>query len=1042
MVCDTYICADINRCGHIHLVSNAIREHDQRYQGRKAGAPPGLHGITNDELMIRDGSRGGDADLQANLPGFRTELEKPGAGSFVFHPETLMKILTWRQQIRMLDELKKAATESGQNRSGILGGMRRTVASFFVFQCYLLEFGTEFNAKQAVHWLSEAASNDNVVDHTETCAQAWLWRISRALGIQHEISDERLHSMLRVAVLQGHRTALRDYQTLAALSDGQRKDQWVNAHWKYRSILLRNSGAVGTKYFFPPHTMRSPWDSIGLDNIPRLDQAIQGCLGEDGYALSLRSSNVELKAGDPNPLDKIYVNTRGHGLLHYAAATGQISVLRHMISKYRCDVNLPNQSVQEPPLICACESGQVESVLILLENGADPNGCPTGQEGSLHWLSSFSPDEMENVARRLISAGAELELVSGCMRRDVRGNWADWEHMFEVQTTPLGRAVLMHDLGAVKVLLKLGANPLAEMGKNHPRDTLEPSKQVNVSSPFSLAAVLTSPAILSEFISHIDGGPNKTPKPVVLDEAGMLDLAHGKVLTKCDTLSLQSRLVRCGADYKNDLKETLTLLYERSPFHDRWSRERITTRSRVLCKEVSLGNLETVECLLGLGGLGYDARGTPDWCPLEAAVKLNHEELYHVLIRSGAEAKISRPTPDGYISLLHVCASRPRHCRPGQSIADMLIAAGVPVEGADAKVRPPLATAIMNQNFDVATALLDNGADLGASYPIQINTASGRETKSLTVLGEVLTQHTARTLESLRFMFGKNKHHNCKKPPPFVVDPTTKLSVLHFLAGSSQFTHIVQITHRIHNLCLQAYGEPELINYRHPILGTALYHAAANGNKAMVERLLEHQADVGPSAGPDISESIQSMLRPAGCWTPLWAVILRLDEEFNSQSLNAVNSLQAGHKLGGGGGGDNQRLRSTLVQNLERIIELLLRRNPDTTDPVAAAAILKLQERKKRLLDGENKTAMLLPQLDEKNEHDGSTELQFQAKGEDGPVDLGILKESYWADSEIMTKIRELRDGPEENWVTLDLRKFVIWVEPEVASLEGSIVIR
>jgi hypothetical protein len=75
------------------------------------------------------------------------------------------------------------------------------------------------------------------------------------------------------------------------------------------------------------------------------------------------------------------------------------------------------------------------------------------------------------------------------------------------------------------------------------------------------------------------------------------------------------------------------------------------------------------------------------------------------------------------------------------------------------------------------------------------------ETCAVTMLVEILAEHTMRTLESLRFLFGKMEGGPNKRPS-FIVDQISKISILHVLAGSELFTEIAQITPSILNLCL------------------------------------------------------------------------------------------------------------------------------------------------------------------------------------------------------------------------------------------------
>ncbi|RMZ76422.1 hypothetical protein DV737_g4794, partial [Chaetothyriales sp. CBS 132003] len=837
------------------------------------------------------------AALRGIRPGFRPRLDQPNPEEFMFEPEGLKSILTWDQQRQMLDEMKEVASSTNQVSSGLLE-MKKTVAAFYVFQCYLLEFGAKFNVEEAIAWLLKASSDDNSHEDQDYLSQAWLWRISRALDIPIHGSIDRAQSLLN---------------------------------------------------------------------------------------------------NDKTAFDLIYVNRRGHGLLHYAAAAGATNALRHMITKYKCDVNIPSQHVDESPLVCACEGGNVDCVLLLLNNGADPNGYRFGQEGPLHWLCSFLPAEMETIASKLVSAGADIELRSGGMRHDVRGIRADWEHIFEIRTTPLGRAVLMNNLDAVKVLLKLGANPLAKNASKH-RGEWEGmgdfSKMIDVSSPFELAAVLTLPSILGEFIKHIDS-PSGTPRLKLLDEWSMLDLAHAKKVTKFDPVSLQSRLVRCGMHYKRDMKNTLLLLHARDqPVRGGGSDELQKERSRVLCKEVALGNLDIVQVLLEIG---YSANGTQDFRPLEKAVETNNEEMFKILVRYKVDMTVTRMTPTGGISMLHLCALRSQHSRPGRAIADALIAAGVPIESTDARSRPPLAMAIMNQNFDVAQALLENGANVDAIYPLSSSTVNGTETKAVSVLLEVLSQHTMRTLESLKFLFGKREGGPGQRPA-FYIDHANKISILHLLAGSPQFTQIAQITPKILNLCLETYAEPELINFRHPILGTALYYAATCGNKTMVELLLQHGADETYNSGPDVDGSVHTLLRSRESWSPLWAAILRLEDELNKGTHFPPE------------GAPGAWLKSNMIQNLQKTLGLLSERSHDA---LARQAIDQLQKRKE-CLEAES-YARQKDRMGKRRE--------IKAREEEAPIDLGILSGDRGKQTE--TKIREICQGPEQEWKTGGLEWFL-----------------
>jgi hypothetical protein len=168
-----------------------------------------------------------------------------------------------------------------------------------------------------------------------------------------------------------------------------------------------------------------------------------------------------------------------------------------------------------------------------------------------------------------------------------------------------------------------------------------------------------------------------------------------------------------------------------------------------------------------------------------------------------------RTTPDGsQLSLLHLCASRAKQSRPGRTIVDHLISVGLPLDTKDGK-RSSLVLAILSQNFDVANALLENQVDVNAPYQIELLGLGEHfwelEVRTVTILAELLVQHTAGSLESLRFLFGKNPGGSLHRPN-FTVDKMRNLSAFHILAESQQFTETAQITPQILNLRGQAYS--------------------------------------------------------------------------------------------------------------------------------------------------------------------------------------------------------------------------------------------
>lgn len=128
-----------------------------------------------------------------------------------------------------------------------------------------------------------------------------------------------------------------------------------------------------------------------------------------------------------------------------------------------------------------------------------------------------------------------------------------------------------------------------------------------------------------------------------------------------------------------------------------------------------------------------------------------------------------------------------------------------------------------------------------------------------------------------------------------------------------------------------------------------------NGNKAMVERLRDRGADLSCNAGPHMTGSVKQLLRENKTWSPLWASIVRFDEELNKLSLLSEH---------------RPRANNGFLQSLEKVVELL----SHTGDSLARKAIVQLNEKKNKLL---------VTQVERKRE--------YTAFPEDLPVDLSGL---------------------------------------------------
>lgn len=779
--------------------------------------------------------------------------------------------MDWHQQTRVVCDLERAAASQPIDAAV---DIRPWMASYFLFQCYVAEFGVVFDEQKACYWIAKAAENEDG-GGVNYYAQAWLFRMHIALRVPISLSPDAIRSLITISVFRGHRTCIEDAE-LILQQPAPVKESML---WRHPSPLsgdaidaiiedtpeiLRETlnlstralhttcAAVGMPYFLG-RKLKKQWN---LDNLQILDGQIQEELGRT-YSHSLLHGRDSTKPTTENGrdgtqlFDKIYVNHRGHGLLHLASAMGNLTALTHLLSKYKTDIDLPNKSSEESPLVCSCRAGHFDCSMLLLKHGANPSGHELGGESPLHWLCSFSENEMPVIAKRLQAAGAPIEEASGTTRADVRNIWADWEELYTVCVTPLGRAVIMKSLPAVRVLLTLGANPLA-------RPQLGETGTVGAKSAVELAAVLTLPEILDVLLTYLDMVSSRPPD--VLDEVEMLRSAHSlRSITPYDPTTLQSRLVRCGRDYKICLHKTMEILQQRrkrlSSLYDD-NGEKIPEGDQ-LCQEIRLGNFDVVETLLNLG---QDVNGFLDRRPVVEAVLLNAENIFRLLISYGADPFTSAVLDDCHpMSLLQVSASKPKTSRPGLHIANHLIKSGVAIDPTQVGQRSAFVLAVKNHDFELADLLLNYGADINFIYQL----SNGGDW--VTVLHELLQHHSEKNLKAIEYVLGAGAAQHtstgfgsstetprCLKAisassrkPDLVCNKTTKTSALQILALCSPETWNTksQVSSRITQVLLAVFNTPDDINYQHPIAGTALLMACFSGNLEVVTALLACKAD-------------------------------------------------------------------------------------------------------------------------------------------------------------------------------------------------------
>ncbi|RFU33796.1 hypothetical protein B7463_g2525, partial [Scytalidium lignicola] len=890
----------------------AVQLKNQREDSGRRSQAPGTHGLSQDSLGAQLGRLGHDYDAQNNIPGYRPQLDQPDAGDFFFDPLRLKELLSWSQQERIVKEFERSASIRSHNSTTEL---KWWMAAFYLFQCYLVEFGVTYDPAKACHWLAKAAEEEDS-GGINYLAQAWIWRMSDSLDVQCPASMETLKLYMKLSIFRGHRTCLVDGRNIIShTQDPASRAQWTSVLNDGEYYLGTLASGLGMPYF-APRKLRRPYS---FNDLNVLDSQIKDELGED-YQYCLKDYQPSEGNGDDgkNPdagrerktFESIYVNHVGHGLLHLAASYGRPEALRHMIQKYKVNINVEDSTAYETPLVCACRSRQFDCVRVLLEAGASPRITRSGVETPLYWLCTFQEKKMREVAKMLIDAGAIVdEGGMNTMRPDVRAIWADWEHLFSVPVTPLGRAVIMNNIIAVDILLSHGADPLLRPNRN----MSEPG-----TSALEIAALLNLPDILEKLLLHVDS--KSDTKFTLFDECTMLQIAHQKKTIPADTTSLQSRLVRHGPQYKSALFRTLEILRNHSAKQLYQETPSPFIKGASLCYETMLGNTDVVESLLRLG---HPANGSSEHRPLKEAIITNNSTIFQILVDMGADIFVKDELDNGTsLSLLQVLASRPDTTRPGAYIEEYLIRNGVPVDPNDG-TRPALAYALLNHNLQLADLLLANGADINKTYRAEM------DGPWITVLGELVQKHTEGNLKSIEYilqLMGNQKHQQQKEErvdpyslsgqlenlrlipgstpvtklavaPDFIVDKTHNFSIIQVLADLplQSISSTAQISSRIIDTVLKTFHTPDQINYVHEVYGTALCMAVVSSNISMISALLERNADCSiPADVNSFDEAHKSRLGHNMAGTPAIPKVLsvlmvtRLSETGAAQA--AINS--------------------------------------------------------------------------------------------------------------------------------------------------------
>ncbi|KAL7651567.1 hypothetical protein ACMYSQ_008912 [Aspergillus niger] len=561
------------------------------------------------------------------------------------------------------------------------------------------------------------------------------------------------------------------------------------------------------------------------------------------------------------------VNRRGDRILHLAASAGKIEAIETLLNTFPSFSIDQRNDKGETPLLYACRSGQQETVLRLLELGADAAITAANGESCLHWLVSFNDTEICPIGDGLIRGGAKLRVYT----RDRVGYSqlrANIDVAFQFPGTPLNWAVHHNRPCIIKYILHKASD--ASVCLDWPTDLL------GQSSPLEYAA----------FFHHVDCLELMID---ALDSAGLGYCLSQILVAGTNAADVFSMILRNGASYQERLhsfldlclrksKDTVfttgiggfnthLLYYAVSEGHDKVVEYLLSSKVRELVDsfDIKCGEGQTCPGAYNASDINRPAREDRR-TPLLEAVRWNRKHIVELLAENGADPKAAARNPFSTNQVnwtgLHIFAAA-GHDEDHSGLVSFLIQTGLPVDGIlDAADEPqqasetPFLLALQHNAFNLATTLLDFGAD-----PNALRTSAGFFSLEhpTTVLGHIVASSSQHTIPRLRYLLEQCPKSNTID---FIVEPARQLTALHRAAWAHKGI-MYRMPHQYHGKylpredydfamnrsiiqeLLQSWGNRDIyLNCRCEMHGRTALHLAVEARNVMgVELLLENNAD-------------------------------------------------------------------------------------------------------------------------------------------------------------------------------------------------------
>jgi ankyrin repeat protein len=426
---------------------------------------------------------------------------------------------------------------------------------------------------------------------------------------------------------------------------------------------------------------------------------------------------------------------------------------------------------------------------LLLSKGAKPGASEDGAT-PLHFLSSWDEKRAEELGQKLILAGAD---VNARAKRGV-----------SVGGTPLMWSVYEDRLEHSTILINLGADPMA--GSSDGVDALFFAAQLHLTAHLRLLLENLRPVQVHGHLRR-------------LVEAA----ASGE--SRFERITRHTNKLKTAAVETLRLLRAWNILFPDSPdFKD------LLLPALRSSLDSDYGRMNTDVQLAFIDEVQVEPSLLSDL--LCDSIAGFHPQLFESLLERKVPVT-GRFEQDK--TLLHLCAKISDHMTAAKKFAPPLLALGIPLDARDKDGYTPFMDAVLERRWDLATLLLEKGAD-----PLVTNN------EGYNILGLCIK---TLNLGALKYLLKYCKAQSAFHQDSFLVNPKRKISVLQEAASiplpraHGMKTEVMGIF----LLMMANFGERHQIDFRSDGIledATALDIAASRGNVHAVKNLTKNGAHI------------------------------------------------------------------------------------------------------------------------------------------------------------------------------------------------------